>query len=522
MLTNNNSTLNTVKNFVKNYESLVVMVEDKDYTIPMIAHNAVIDRTWFSRQYWLDNTSSTLYFFLNTIKNIENLAPKLLVAYINLAKVLWEEKNAIYTKPFNIAGGNYKYLNKLFLHTLMLSESNITPVFSETKTVSQEKNLTFLKHLSNLFIKTTAKTFVASPSNARLFFCKLLNKPIVFAAYNYTEYLDSLRRLKQQITKNMMKKASVVAPYPYYNSVPMKNNKAIYLPYAHQFHILSPSPWPLFVAFSLWLTMLSTVAVFHKFNGAGFDALFGLICLITAAGFWWRDVIRESTYEFKHTPTVRQGLLLGVALFILSEAFLFFGFFWAFFNSSLVPSAYIGGIWPPIFIVPINPWKLPLLNTLILIMSGFTVTLAHRHLKYVPYFDTHTRYIRIHNMLLWLGVTIVLALLFLFCQAFEYYYASFSFYDTVYGTTFYSLTSLHGSHVLVGTIFLTVCLWRASSLHFTSWKQVGFKSAVWYWHFVDIVWILLFFTVYIWGGSSTGLVLMEIAPNSIVDVATVH
>lgn len=312
----------------------------------------------------------------------------------------------------------------------------------------------------------------------------------------------------QKLNKNFSTISNIKSPLNGAINTPIA--RTLSAPFAHQFHLVNPSPWPIVVSFSLWLTMLNTVALFHNYNGSVIDAVFGLGCLILGMAFWWRDVIRESTYEFKHTSIVRQGLLFGMGLFIISEAVLFFGFFWAFFNSSLVPSAFIGGIWPPVFITPIDPWKLPLVNTLTLIMSGFTLTIAHRRLKYVPYHDTFARYMHIRTLVLWLTVTVVLAVFFLACQAFEYYYAAFRLSDTAYGTTFYSLTGLHGMHVLVGTIFLTVCLWRAFNFHFTSWKQVGFKSAVWYWHFVDIVWILLFFTVYIWGGAGAGRMIMQV------------
>lgn len=277
-------------------------------------------------------------------------------------------------------------------------------------------------------------------------------------------------------------------------------NTAVSSPFAHPFHLVNPSPWPLFTAISLWLTMLSVIAVVHNYGGI-IDLIIGFSCLVMSAILWWKDVINESTYEFKHTTLVRKGLLLGMALFILSEAFLFFGFFWAFFHSSLVPSAALGGVWPPVIISVINPWQIPLVNTLTLITSGFTVTIAHRALKDIPYLDAAFRYNRMRQVVLWLSVTVILALFFLGCQAFEYYYAEFTLSDTIYGTTFYTLTGLHGTHVLVGMVFLLVCTIRAALFHFTSWKQVGFKSAVWYWHFVDVIWILLFFTVYIWGGS---------------------
>ena len=200
---------------------------------------------------------------------------------------------------------------------------------------------------------------------------------------------------------------------------------------------------------------------------------------------------------------MRKGLLMGMMLFIVSEIMFFFGFFWAFFHSSLVPSPYIGGVWPPKMLQVVSPWELPLVNTLCLLLSGVTLTISHRQLNGLSYYNYFgsSQWSTIQRLINWLLVTIGLGVFFLGCQAFEYYFANFTFQDTVYGGTFYILTGLHGMHVLVGTIFLIVCLWRASNLHFTLWKQVGFKSAVWYWHFVDVVWIFLYLVIYVWGNK---------------------
>lgn len=280
--------------------------------------------------------------------------------------------------------------------------------------------------------------------------------------------------------------------------------KTFYTPFNHPFHIVDPSPWPFCTSIALWFTALNTIAMVHNyiaFNLASF--LMGLLYLLFSLAGWWRDVIRESTYEFKHTAYVRRGLLLGMMLFIISEVMFFFGFFWAFFHSSLVPSPAIGGVWPPVTIMVISPWKLPLVNSLLLLLSGVTLTISHRFLVYLPYYNKSEDEIHkiISIIMLWLRRTIYLGIFFLFCQAFEYYFAAFTFQDTVYGGTFYILTGLHGLHVLVGTIFLMVCLWRTSLFHFTVWKQVGFKSAVWYWHFVDVVWIFLYLVIYVWGNA---------------------
>jgi len=278
--------------------------------------------------------------------------------------------------------------------------------------------------------------------------------------------------------------------------------KTMFSSFSHPFHLVDPSPWPFCTSMGLWYLTLTTVAFFHNFLSSVFNIVFGIIYLCICLGFWWRDVIRESTYEFKHTPYVRRGLLTGMLLFIISEIMFFFGFFWAFFHVSLAPSYAIGAVWPPAVIAVISPWQLPLVNTLCLLLSGVTLTIAHRQLNKIPYISNTESYqwFTYARLLNWMYITVFLGLFFLSCQACEYYLSPFTFQDTVYGGTFYILTGLHGLHVVVGTIFLIVCLWRASRLQFTLWKQVGFKSAVWYWHFVDVVWIFLFIVIYVWGG----------------------
>jgi len=326
-------------------------------------------------------------------------------------------------------------------------------------------------------------------------------------AVAYQECVTELQELNEQYaivnnSSTVAVEADLVKFTPLTHAI--YERKTIYSPFSHPFHIVDPSPWPFCTSIGLWFMALNTIAMVHSYievNVASF--LIGLFYLLFSLAGWWRDVIRESTYEFKHTPYVRRGLLLGMMLFIVSEVMFFFGFFWAFFHSSLVPSPAIGGVWPPVTIMVISPWKLPLVNTLLLLLSGVTLTISHRCLVYLPYYNQAEFVIEkiIGLIMLWLRRTIYLGVFFLFCQAFEYYFASFTFQDTVYGGTFYILTGLHGLHVLVGTIFLIVCLWRTSLLHFTVWKQVGFKSAVWYWHFVDVVWIFLYLVIYVWGNA---------------------
>lgn len=270
--------------------------------------------------------------------------------------------------------------------------------------------------------------------------------------------------------------------------------------FKHKFHIVDPSPWPLFTAWSIFSLMASTVTLFQGYPYSLETTLYALLSVCFILGFWWRDVIRESTYENKHNVFIRRGLLLGMLLFIASEVMFFLAFFWAFFHSSLVPAAAIGGVWPPVFIDTISAYGLPALNTVLLLLSSATLTRAHHALKGVTHYQRYYFRMLLVKVLTWLGLTVGLGVIFLACQAFEYYYAPFLLSDGIYPSTFYLLTGLHGFHVTVGTIFLAVCFWRALRLHFTATKQVGLKSAIWYWHFVDAVWLIVFGAVYVWGG----------------------
>jgi heme/copper-type cytochrome/quinol oxidase subunit 3 len=316
-----------------------------------------------------------------------------------------------------------------------------------------------------------------------------------------TDIMGQVVPISEQVLVNQQTSYALFSPVVHYNN----EHKTVFSIYSHPFHLVDPSPWPFCTSIGLWYLAFTTVAFFHNFLFSVFNIVFGLVYLALSLAFWWRDVIRESTYEFKHTPYVRRGLLTGMLLFIISEVMFFFGFFWAFFHASLAPSHMIGAVWPPATIVTISPWQLPLVNTLCLLLSGVTLTIAHRQLTSLPYYNqtVSLQWPLVRRLILWLQVTVFLGVFFLFCQGVEYYLSPFTFQDTVFGGTFYILTGLHGLHVLVGTIFLLVCLWRASRLHFTLWKQVGFKSAVWYWHFVDVVWIFLFIVIYIWGGLSS-------------------
>lgn len=203
---------------------------------------------------------------------------------------------------------------------------------------------------------------------------------------------------------------------------------------------------------------------------------------------WWRDVTRESTFQGKHTIEVVTGLTIGIILFIVSEIFFFVSFFWAFFHRRLSPDIHIGGIWPPKGIQSLNPIGIPLLNTIILLTSGITVTWSH-----------HSIILNIkQNAIYSLILTCILGIYFTALQIFEYMITRFTIADSVYGSVFFIATGFHGIHVLIGTLFLSVCLIRIIKNHFSYNHHLGFEIAIWYWHFVDVVWLFLYIFVYWW------------------------
>jgi len=380
----------------------------------------------------------------------------------------------------------------------------------------------------------------------------------------------------------------------------------------HPFHIVKPSPWPLYVSASIFCCVLTLLDLFEgviDFNKYSLLELneytYGLYCLGLFLTCWFYDIIIEATYEGHHTFAVQKNLRLGVVLFIISEIMFFVSFFWAFFHASINPSIWIGEVWPPIGIIPLNPWTIPFTNTIILLTSGLTLTWAHYLLilrtsftdrlninfnivkilfynfylyrfelslirvyiynelnnnKYeellysLPINDNTTiKLVNFYNiyyiptinyliqyfyfffkptilsglrssglipfMFIWSGMfkyatinnrggvilglctTILLGCLFSLLQRYEYIHALFTINDGIYGSTFYMLTGLHGLHVIIGTIFLTVCLIRHIKYHFTSTHHVGFEAAIWYWHFVDVVWIFVFISLYWFGGK---------------------
>ena len=257
----------------------------------------------------------------------------------------------------------------------------------------------------------------------------------------------------------------------------------------HPFHLVDNSPWPILSSiFALSLTV-SRVYWFNGGSSTGVAVAFLGLCLVR--GQWWRDVSREATFLGDHSKVVELGIRWGIILFIVSEVFFFVSFFWAFFYSRLIPVVTLGARWPPVRINAFNPLRVPLLNSLVLLSSGVSVTWAHHAIL------SRDNWIAING----LSVTVLLGAYFTCLQGLEYWEASFRFRDRVYGRVFFIATGFHGLHVLVGTKFLIVRARRLTIGHFRHRHHTGFEMAAWYWHFVDVVWLFLYLWVYIWGAN---------------------
>ena len=255
----------------------------------------------------------------------------------------------------------------------------------------------------------------------------------------------------------------------------------------HPFHLVSPSPWPLFAAISAFLIVCGLVLSWSS-RGTWLLVL-GVILLFITCLKWWTNVILESFYQGCHTKRVQSGLRLGIVLFIASEVFFFLGFFWAYLHCALSPNIEIGSSWPPLGLQSLSAFTIPLLNTVILLCSGATVTWSHACLKDGLFLSCFFS----------LSTTVLLGLFFTLLQGYEYHSCSFCISDGAYGACFFLATGFHGLHVLIGTCFLAINLMRLLGLHFTPARHLGFEFSCWYWHFVDVVWILLYLIVYIWG-----------------------
>jgi cytochrome c oxidase subunit 3 len=252
------------------------------------------------------------------------------------------------------------------------------------------------------------------------------------------------------------------------------------------YFILRLSPWPILIAFNTFNLIISNIIIINfKIN---IISLFNLIIIIRISILWWRDVIRERTFQGNHNFYIINLIKFRIILFIISEIFLFISFFWNFLHNSLAPSIELGLNWPPKNIIFFNPLLIPLLNTIILLTSSFTVTLAHLYLLNNSKKKT----------IIFINLTIILSIYFLILQILEYKQATFTFSDSIFGSSFYIATGFHGLHVIIGTIFLIINLLRIIKLHFSYIHHIRFELGAWYWHFIDIIWLFLYITFYWW------------------------
>ncbi|MEL6678097.1 MAG: cytochrome c oxidase subunit 3 [Pseudomonadota bacterium] len=260
----------------------------------------------------------------------------------------------------------------------------------------------------------------------------------------------------------------------------------------HDYHILPPSIWPFLGAVGAFIMLYGSVIWMspNVENNHPWLFLIGFVLVLYVMFGWWSDVVTESQVG-DHTTVVQIGLRYGVILFIISEVMFFVAWFWSFFKHAMYPMDAIDNTWPPPGIETFDPWHLPLINTLILLLSGCAATWAHHAIAH----DNDRKALKQG-----LAIAVILGLIFTAFQAYEYDHAAFGFAGNIYSANFFMATGFHGFHVIIGTAFLLVCLIRAHRGHFTPEKHVGFEAAAWYWHFVDVVWLFLFAAVYIWGG----------------------
>jgi cytochrome c oxidase subunit 3 len=261
------------------------------------------------------------------------------------------------------------------------------------------------------------------------------------------------------------------------------------------YHLVDPSPWPIVGAAGGGMLLTGIVFATHYHNYLLLIA--GLAVVLFTMFKWWSDVIKESHTPGLHSPVVRLGLRYGMTLFISSEVMFFVAFFWAFFHYAIFPQHVLGianPTWPPPGIHTFDPFHVPFLNTMVLLLSGITVTWAHSCLL------NNDR----QNLILGLALTVGLGMSFTVLQAYEYSNAPFAFSGGgIYPSVFFLATGFHGFHVIVGTCFLAVCWLRARAGDFTPQQHFGLEAAAWYWHFVDVVWLFLFCFIYVWGAGAT-------------------
>lgn len=255
----------------------------------------------------------------------------------------------------------------------------------------------------------------------------------------------------------------------------------------HPFHLVDVRPWPIFLRFSLLFSASITLCWIN-----GLYSFYILIIRIVVSSlivsFWWRDVTREATFQGKHTIEVIAGLRLGMLMFIASEVMFFFSFFYALFFLSLRPDVSLGLLYPPVGVSPVGVLGVPLLNSILLLSSGVSITWAHYELLRK----------NISSRLIGLLITLILGLVFLTFQAVEYKTSSFTMADRSFGSVFFLITGFHGAHVCVGVVFITIRTIRLYLNHYNNNHHLGLELAAWYWHFVDVVWLFLYLTLYWW------------------------
>ena len=256
----------------------------------------------------------------------------------------------------------------------------------------------------------------------------------------------------------------------------------------HPFHIVEESPWPILISIAAFNTLINLVFFAWKITGRSFF-FFNLSLVVVILFFWGGDVTKEGTLMGFHTQEIEYSLKWSMGWFIIREVFFFVSFFWAFFSLSLSSTIELGDSWPPLILNPINPFAIPLLNTLILLRSGVSLTWGHHSIIEGNY----------EKGVIGLGLTILLGVYFTILQVMEYCERTFRFNDSLYGNVFFLSTGFHGAHVIIGTSLLTMCFLRLFfNQHFRN-HHIGLEARRWYWHFVDVVWLFLFTFIYWWG-----------------------
>ena len=266
----------------------------------------------------------------------------------------------------------------------------------------------------------------------------------------------------------------------------------------NNYHMVEVSPYPLYSALSIITVMISSILLINNYKIYPYYAygveipyiinIIGFIILNSNLYLWWKDIIKEGLYRGEHTKKVEKGLNIGFILFVISELIIFASFFYSYFYNSLIPDILLSGIWPPKGIISINSNSIPLLNTALLFFSGFTITGA----QYL---------ISINNKkdsIIYIFITLLLALIFIILQYIEYKASPFTINDSIFGSSFFLLTGFHGLHVIIGFLFIFFALIRLNKLHFSSNHSLHFSFSALYYHFVDIIWIFLFLSLYLW------------------------